>query len=347
MPAIGWTLGNATGMPALFAWYTVAVAFVLLPLVDALVGTDQHNPPEQEANALSSDAFYRRLTYFVVPLHVGHLMFSGWYFITLDAGWIAALGVLVSAGVVSGTTAITTAHELIHKPSKHEQWMGGALLASVLYASFKPEHLYGHHRHVATPRDGSTARRGESVYRFVARSMLRNPSRGYRLAAAALTRRGISVWSVRNEMVWWSALSLALIALAAVLGGVSGVLFFLIQAWFAIVLLEIINYVEHYGLQRALLANGRYERVTPRHSWNANHLLTNLFLFQLQRHSDHHANGARRYQALRHFDDSPQLPFGYATAVVAALLPPVWFFVMHRRLEQFDAERSDADLRHA
>lgn len=335
-PMTGWWLGELTGQPEWFAWYTIGIAFVLLPIVDAILGTDEYNPLEHEANELSSDLFYRRLTYAVLPLHGIHLVFGCWYFLTLDAGWFATLGVLVSAGLVSGTTAITTAHELIHKRAKHEQWLGGALLASVLYATFKPEHLYGHHRHVATPLDGSTARRGEAVYGFVVRSMIRNPIRGYRLAAESLARRGISAWSLRNEMVWWSVLSVALAVSSLVFAGVWGLVFFVTQAAIAVVLLEIVNYIEHYGLQRAQLASGRYERVTQEHSWNANHLLTNLFLFQLQRHSDHHTNGTRRYQALRHFDDSPQLPFGYATAVLTALLPPLWFQVMHRRLDQLN-----------
>ncbi|MEL7313199.1 MAG: alkane 1-monooxygenase [Pseudomonadota bacterium] len=329
---IGFVAGRWLGMPTMAAWLPVFVSFVILPTVDALVGTDENNPSEQEVPDLLADAYYKYLTLAVVPLQFVSLAVCGFAFVSVEGGLVGQLGYLISAGVISGSTAITTAHELIHKPSRIEQWAGGLLLSTVCYASFKPEHLFGHHRHVATPEDGSTALKDETVYRFMWRALRDNPRRGYRLAAERVARRGHSAWSWRNEMVWWTVFSVAFAGLATTLGGMLGFVFFVIQSLVAIGLLEIINYVEHYGLMRQKDGQGRYERISPKHSWNANHLMTNLFLFQLQRHSDHHANGSRRYQALRHFDESPQLPFGYATAVMVALLPPLWFAVMNPRL---------------
>ncbi|MEO1581572.1 MAG: alkane 1-monooxygenase [Pseudomonadota bacterium] len=319
---------------ALFAWLPIAFSFVFLPVIDAAIGTDNNNPTESEVNALNRDSFFRYLTLAVVPLQLLNLVICGYAFVVGEGGLIGQLGYLLGCGVVSGSTAITTAHELIHKPGRLEQWSGGFLLASVCYATFKPEHLYGHHRHVATPADGSTALPGETVYHFVWRALRDNPRRGFRLEAERLSRRGIAPWSWANEMLWWTSLSGVFIVLAAVTGGALAVALFLGQAFVAVCLLEIINYVEHYGLMRERDSNGRYERISPRHSWNANHLVTNLFLFQLQRHSDHHANGSRRYQALRHFEESPQLPFGYPTAVLVTLLPPLWFRVMNPRVER-------------
>lgn len=332
LPLVALFAGRAVGYPEWFAWLPMVVAFVLLPIVDAMVGLDTDNPDAEESRILAGDAYYRYLTLAVVPLQIMSLMICGYAVVTGEGGLFGQVGYLMSCGAISGSTGITTAHELIHKSSKLDQWAGGFLLATVCYASFKPEHLYGHHRHVATPKDGSTARFGETVYGFILRALRHNPPRGYRIAAERVKMRGHGAWSWRNEMVWWTVISLSCAVVAGLAGGALGVFFFVWQSLGAIILLEIINYVEHYGLMRELGTNGRYERISPRHSWNANHRITNLFLFQLQRHSDHHANGSRPYQSLRHFEESPQLPFGYATATVTALLPPLWFSIMNPRV---------------
>lgn len=338
LPVMGWMLGDLAGLGALFAWWTPFVVFGLVPIADHLIGEDATNPTEEEVSLLDGDWFYQLVTAAVLPVQVASILFCGAMFLSADS-WPEALGYLFSCGIVSGATTITAAHELIHKPTRWESLAGGALLATVWYATFKPEHLYGHHRHVATPKDGSTAYKGENVYRFILRAMRNNPREGFAIAAERLRRKKVSAWSWRNEMVWWTGLSAALTALAFAIGGWAGLVFFVGQALVAIALLEIINYIEHYGLMRAEVSPGRYERITPQHSWNANHLFTNWLIFQLQRHSDHHANGARRYQTLRHFDESPQLPFGYATAVVAAAIPPLWRRIMDPRVDAYVAAR--------
>ena len=342
LPVLGWWLGGLTGMYALFSFFTLFVVYGFVPVADWLVGEDDRNPTDADVPALDGDRYYRILTALVVPLQLFNLAFCGWLFVNGVGGPIGQLGWLLSAGTVSGATTITTAHELIHKATKWERWTGGLLLSSVWYATFVPEHLYGHHRHVATPEDGSTAYLNEGVYHFIGRSLKNNARKGYELAAFRAKKQGHGVWSWGNEMVPLTLFSVALTALSFVLGGWMGLLFFLGQALAAISLLEIINYIEHYGLMREKLPNGRYERVQPRHSWNANHVFTNNLLFQLQRHSDHHANGARRYQTLRHFEEAPQLPFGYATAVVAAMVPPLWKRIMNPRVARAKAGGSMA-----
>ena len=332
LPVLGWWLGAATGWMVLGAWLTLLVVYGAVPFVDHWVGEDDRNPTDDDVPALDANRYYRILTFLVVPAQVFNLLFCGYHFVEGTGGIWAQLGWLASAGTVSGATTITTGHELIHKATKSERWTGGLLMASVGYATFVPEHLYGHHRHVATPEDGSTAYLNEGAYHFIGRSLRTNFRRGFEIAAFRAKKQGHGAWSWGNEMVPLTLATLAMAAVSLLIGGWMGLLFFVGQGFLAICLLEVINYIEHYGLMRAKLPNGRYERVAPRHSWNANHVFTNNLLFQLQRHSDHHANGSRRYQTLRHFEEAPQLPFGYATAVVVALVPPLWKAVMNPRV---------------
>jgi len=226
--------------------------------------------------------------------------------------------------------AINVGHELIHKTRRAERVAGGWLLASVGYGGFKIEHIRGHHVDVATPRDTSTARLGENVYSFLWRAFTTNPGRAWELERARLSRRNLPWW--RNELLLWWGLSLAWALGFAMWLGLPGLLAYVCIGGGAIALLEIVNYLEHYGLVRVPLPNGRYGPVTEHHSWNSPFLLTNLLLFQLQRHSDHHAHAARRYQILRHMAGAPQLPAGYAALVLLALVPPLWRRVMDPRV---------------
>ncbi|MCW7540833.1 alkane 1-monooxygenase [Aquabacterium sp. A7-Y] len=336
-PFIAWAAASRWGHWDAWAWYTPSQFFILFPLIDTLVGRDRRNPDPAREAELERDRYYPALTLLCVPLQLGAMLWGAWAYTQAPFGPLGQLGWLVSMGCLGGVLAINTAHELIHKPSRVEQTAGGLLLASVLYGSFKVEHIYGHHVDVATPADGSTARRGETVYGFIARALRRNVGRAFELERHHTSRRG-RPWRVwRSEVLGWFAVSAGLAAACMLLaGGWQGLIYFAGQAFFAICLLEVINYIEHYGLQRRQLADGRWERVDPRHSWNSDFLFSNLMLFQLQRHSDHHAHAARRYQVLRRFDTSPQLPCGYACAVVMALLPPLWRHVMDPRVDAHD-----------
>jgi len=335
LPPLSAWMGNVSGYANVFAWFPLIFLFALLPVADYLVGRDPSNPDELEAEVLEQQTWYRWLTLACVPIFLILLFWSAWWFAHAALSPLGKLGWLVSQGVIGGVLAINVAHELIHKAGRTEPWAGGILLASVAYASFKIEHLRGHHVHVSTPKDASSARFGQNVYAFVLQSIPRNIANAFRLEAERLARRGSSWWHWRNEMLWWSALTLSYAVLMALMLGTPGLIFFGAQAIGAIVSLEIINYIEHYGLSRRELGPGRYERTTHLHSWNSNYRLTNLLLFHLQRHSDHHENARRRYQALRHYDASPQLPGGYAAMFVLALVPPLWFALINPRVRAF------------
>ncbi|WP_061242517.1 alkane 1-monooxygenase [Ectopseudomonas composti] len=332
-----WSLGSlhADAWP----WLVISVVFGVIPLLDFVVGRDPANPDERDdVPALEAQGYYRLLSLATVPMLLAMLMWSGWIFATHEGwSWVGQLGWMLSVGTVMGAIGITVSHELIHKDAPLEQNAGGLLLAAVCYAGFKVEHVRGHHVHVSTPEDASSSRFGQSLYAFLPHAYKHNFLNAWRLEAERLKRRGQPALHWRNELIWWYSTS-ALFLLGFTLAfGWLGALFFLGQALTAFTLLEIVNYVEHYGLHRRKLDNGRYERTTPHHSWNSNFLLTNLFLFHLQRHSDHHAYAKRRYQVLRHFDDSPQLPNGYAGMIVLALFPPLWRAVMDPKVRAYYA----------
>lgn len=332
-----WSLGSPHADA--WAWLVISVVFGVIPLLDFVVGRDPANPDERnEVPALEAQGYYRLLSLATVPLLLAMLVWSGWIFATHQGwSWIGQLGWVLSVGTVMGAIGITVSHELIHKDTTLEQNAGGLLLAAVCYAGFKVEHVRGHHVHVSTPQDASSSRFGQSLYAFLPHAYKHNFLNAWKLEAERLHRRGLPALHWRNELVWWYAFSAALLLGFTLAFGWLGTLFFLGQALTAFTLLEIVNYVEHYGLHRRKLENGRYERTNPHHSWNSNFLLTNLFLFHLQRHSDHHAYAKRRYQVLRHFDDSPQLPNGYAGMIVLALFPPLWRAVMDPRVRAYYA----------
>lgn len=330
-------LGRLTGAPDASAWLTVAWMFALVPLLDQAIGPDRHNPSGAEARRLSAARFYRALLALCIPATIATVAGGAWFFVHGGLGNAGRTGWVLSIGLVNAVLAINAAHELIHKRSRHERLAGGLLLALVAYASFKVEHLRGHHVHVATRADNSTARLGESVYRFLGRAVRRNFLSAWRLEAQRLRRIGRPALHWRNELIWWYLGSGAVATALWWWLGPWGAAFFALQALVAIGALEVVNYLEHYGLERERFADGTYERTTHRHSWNSDYLLTNLLLFQLQRHSDHHENPTRPYQLLRRYDDSPQLPGGYATMMVLAMIPPLWRRVMDPRVASLRA----------
>lgn len=332
-----WSLGSAHADA--WAWLVITVVFGVIPLLDFVVGRDPANPDERDqVPALEAQGYYRLLSLATVPLLLAMLVWSAWIFVSYAGwSWVGQLGWVLSVGTVMGAIGITVSHELIHKDAALEQNAGGLLLAAVCYAGFKVEHVRGHHVHVSTPEDASSSRFGQSLYAFLPHAYKHNFLNAWRLEAEHLQRRGLPALHWRNELIWWYAISALLLLGFSLAFGWLGALFFLGQALMAFTLLEIVNYVEHYGLHRRKLDNGRYERTTPHHSWNSNFLLTNLFLFHLQRHSDHHAYAKRRYQVLRHFDDSPQLPNGYAGMIVLALFPPLWRAIMDPKVRAYYA----------
>jgi alkane 1-monooxygenase len=341
LPLQAYWLGRATGWWDVFAFFVLFVYYVQTPILDALIGQDPINPSAEEQAVMANDNYYRILTLSCLPLYLGLLFWGAWVLSTAPFSWIGQLGWTISMGFVGGVIAINTGHELIHKPSKGEQLAGGLLLASVGYGTFKVEHIYGHHVEVSTPADNSTARLGENVYAFILKALIKNPKRAFKLERAARARRKLGTAWWQSELLRLYGFTVLLAVICMVLAGpLLGLAYFVGQCLAAIALLEVINYVEHYGLMRRQLPDGRYEKVDPTHSWNSNFAYTNLLLFQLQRHSDHHANAARRYQLLRHFPESPQLPAGYATMVVLACIPPLWRKIMDPKVAVYESQRA-------
>jgi len=314
-----------SGMPDLFAFWPFFMMYGFLTLLDYIVGRNLSQPPAD----LRDVKIYRWITLAAVPVQLAMIWWGLVHFTDDTFSPIGKAGWLLSVGALTGAVGITAAHELVHRASRLEQWAGGVLLASVCYGSFKVEHVYGHHVNVATPADASSARYGQSVYAFIPQAVWHNMTAGWRLAAARAIKRGRPGW--QNEVLGWHALSAAF-ALAAFLGfGWIGLGFFLAQAAIAFCELEVVNYIEHYGLSRKREGDG-YERVKPHHSWNSSYRMMNWYQLNLARHSDHHAHASRRYQELRHYEEAPQLPGGYSAMVMLALVPPLWFRVIHPRL---------------
>lgn len=338
--------GVESGTQDYWAFFIYIFIFGIIPILDYIVGKDPTNPDElTDVPAMSEDKSYRWLALAMVPIWFGVLFWSGWIFVHNDYSLLGQFGWILSIGTLGGIIAINLGHELIHKDPRIENWAGGLLLASVSYGGFKVEHVRGHHVTVSTPEDASSSQYNQGLYSFLPHAFVHNFTNAWRLEKEYLARKGKSFFSIDNELLWWYGISAALAVTFSVLWGWQGAAFFLGQSFFAALALEIINYIEHYGLHRRALENGKYERVTPAHSWNSNYLLTNLALFQLQRHSDHHAYAKRRFQVLRHYEESPQLPGGYASMYVLALFPPLWKKVMNPRVEAYYQGEMDQLLR--
>ena len=336
LPVNAWHNMQESGAYNLYAWWPLFLIFGVLPIIDHLLGQDPANPTDEQVEKMSRNRWYSLMTLLVVPAQFAVLAFGAWVFVNTEQFTLAGqVGWILSVGIVSAILAINVGHELVHKRNRLENWAGGLLYASVCYAGFKVEHVRGHHVTVSTPEDASSSRYGQSLYQFLPHAYVHNFLNAWKLEAERLRRRGLPALHWRNELIWWYAISAALVATWGVLFGWMGVVFYLGVSWMSFTTLEIINYVEHYGLHRRKLPSGRYERTTPAHSWNSNYLLTNMGLFHLQRHSDHHAFPQRRYQVLRHYDEAPQLPTGYAGMYVLALIPPLWFKVMNPRVEAY------------
>ncbi len=328
LPVVAMGLHRLTGS-GLWLWLGPAVMLGLVPLVDALVGDDGSNPPREALAGLEEDRYYRILTWLFVPLQYAAF---GLGLARIAAGDLAvweAVGLAITVGCVGGL-GINAAHELGHKSEAMERWLSKIALAQSFYGHFYVEHNRGHHVKVATPEDPSSARLGESFYRFLPRTVCGSLVDAWRLEARRLARRGLHPFRPGNDVVDAFLLSGVLWGATVAWFGPAVIPYLLLQAAVGIGLLEAVNYIEHYGLLRRRVDGGRdgWEPVAPRHSWNSNSVVSNVLLYHLQRHSDHHLHPTRRYQALCDDGGAPGLPAGYGGMVLLALLPPVWSRVM-------------------
>ena len=341
-----------TGSLLGFAWsgqwwcllFAPAFIHLVIPLLDLLLGEDFSNPPESAVAQLEQDVFYRALVWAYVPFQMAGTVFGAWLAATQPLSWYAFAGLVLTVGSFNGI-GIATAHELGHKKETLDRWLAKLALAPTMYGHFYVEHNRGHHKRVATPEDPASARMGESFWSFLPRTVVGSLRSAWEIERDRLNRKGQSVWSIANDNLQAWALTLVFFVTLVVWLGWPVLTFLVLQALYGASMLEVVNYVEHYGLLREKDASNRYVRCEPEHSWNSNHVVGNILLYHLQRHSDHHAHPARRYQALRHFDAAPQLPAGYATMVTAAYFPRLWFALMdHRVVKHYEGDLSKINM---
>jgi len=344
LPFLSWGLVHATGL-GVFWFYGPMLVFGIFPPLDLALGLDARNPPDSVIKWLEQDRYYRWCTYLYLPIQYAGLVFACWLWAYGNLSTIDSVGLALTVAMVSGI-AINTAHELGHKRASLERWLSKVALAQSGYGHFFIEHNRGHHVRVATPEDPASARLGESFYRFLPRTVVGSLRSAWELERVRFQRLGSSPLHPRNDILNAWAMTIALYAALIAVFGLVVAPYLLIQSVIGFSLLEVVNYLEHYGLLRGKREDGRYERTLPEHSWNSNNVASNVLLYHLQRHSDHHANPIRRYQALRHVDDAPQLPTGYAGMILLAIVPPLWRRVMdHRVLEHYRGDIQRTNLK--
>jgi alkane 1-monooxygenase len=342
-PFLAWGWVSLTGIGAF--WYLgPALVFVAFPLLDLVIGMDATNPPDSVLRWLEQDRYYRWCTYLFIPIQYAGLVLACWLWSSGELSLPESAGLALTMGVVGGI-AINTAHELGHKRASSERWLSRVALAQTGYGHFFIEHNRGHHVRVATPEDPASSRLGESFWAFLPRTVAGSLRSAWGIETARLDRLGASHWTLRNDILGAWAMTVALFAALTIAFGPIVLPYLIVQAVIGFSLLEVVNYLEHYGLLRGRREDGRYERCLPEHSWNSNNVASNVLLYHLQRHSDHHANPTRRYQALRHVEEAPQLPTGYAGMIVLAWIPPLWRRVMDPRLlEHYGGDLSRANV---
>ena len=321
---------NPKKMRAL-VWAGPLLVHAIIPALDRIFGEDASNAPDEIIAELEKDPYYAYLVKLFIPLQMAA------NYIALDIASnrktpvLDRIGATLTVGVLNAI-GFNTSHELSHKHDKLDRFLSMFTLAPTGYTHFTVEHPMGHHRRVSTPEDPASSRMGESYWEFLPRTVVGGFKSAIEIETKRLERRGESFWSVNNELLQGWGMSAAFWSAAVARFGVGVLPALAGQAVYSSSLFEVINYVEHYGLKRQKKSDGRYERTMPEHSWNSNRIVTNLVLYQLQRHSDHHAYPTRSYQALRHFDNTPQLPSGYASMLLPAYIPSLWFRIMDKRV---------------
>lgn len=322
----GYWLGGA------WNFLTPVYSFALLPALDLLSGHSLFRPGQTEVVCLEQNPWFRALLYLGAAAHFALLSFGAWAVSRGGLSGYALWGFVLSVGTVSGSLGIVIAHELGHRVNSLDKMVSRAILVSVCYLHYYVEHNRGHHSRVATEEDPASARYGESVYAFLPRCIGGSFTHAWRLERERLAKSGHRPWHWSNPMLWSVVLPASIAAAFAYGFGPTAVAYFFVQAVVAVLLLETVDYIEHYGLARRSLPEGGYEKVTAAHSWNASQRLSSYYLFNLTRHPHHHIQSQRHYQALAHEAASPQMPVGYGGMIVLALVPPLWKRLIHPRL---------------
>ncbi|MCH2046505.1 MAG: alkane 1-monooxygenase [Saprospiraceae bacterium] len=313
---------------------TIIFTFIFIPLLELFMSGSTENLSKIKEAIAKEDRFYDYILYALVPMQYAIMFYFLHNVSDLTLPLYAKIGMVTAFGISCGVFGINAAHELGHRNTWYEQLMSKLLLLTSLYMHFFIEHNRGHHKHVSTDEDPASSRYGEVVYTFYFRSVIGGWLSAWRLEASRLKSEGKAFWSIHNEMLRFQIIQLMLILAIGLFFNLTTLLFFLVSATMGFLLLETVNYIEHYGLRRKKKGAG-YERTLPIHSWNSNHPLGRLLLLELSRHSDHHFVANRKYQTLRHFEESPQMPTGYPGMVLLSLFPPLWFMVMHQQLAKY------------
>ena len=306
--------------PSSWGYVSISFVFVGVPILDWILGTTKKNPSESEKISLGRPIWWASPLYIYCFTHFALLYWAGLKLSSQNL-WGEFFITSILVGMYTGGVGITVAHELCHKKDFIPRFLADLLLSSVCYQHFAVEHVRGHHLRVATPEDPASSRKGESVYAFWFRAVF-----GSFIHACQLDLKSV----LRGVLYSF------LFALSFYFIGSRVLIFFFLQSFVAFTLLELVDYIEHYGLERKKSSSGRFEKVQVHHSWNSSHRFSNLLLFNLQRHSDHHAYAHLPYSLLRHHDEAPQLPSGYPGMILLALLPPLWFKVMDKKVIEFN-----------
>ena len=333
------------------AWAGPVLVHGVIPALDRLVGEDDSNPPDEAIGGLENDKYYNLITKAFIPSQYAMTIFGCWLATRKNVPMLDRIGLTVSVGALNGI-AIVTGHELGHKHERHNRIGAMLALAPTFYTHFAVEHNFGHHKHVSTPEDPASSRMGESFWKFLPRTVIGGFKSAIEIETKRLERKGKSFWCLDNELLQGWAITAGFVGVTTLICGPRAIPFLVAQGAYGASLLEVVNYIEHYGLLREKDENGKYVRTRPEHSWNSNFEVSNLVLYQLQRHSDHHAFPDRSFQCLRHFPDAPQLPGGYASMLLPAYMPSLWFDLMDRRvIEHYKGDLSkinwDPDRREA
>ena len=316
-------------------WFTygpLLFAFGVIPVLELFFKPDEKNLDQAEIEMRKDDRLYDLMLYAVVPLIYGSIALYLVHISTSSLSTFEVTGLTLSLGVLLGGMGINVAHELGHRHTSHEKFMAKALLLPSAYMHFYIEHNRGHHKNVSTHEDPASSRYNETVYHFWIRSVVYSFVSAWNIEKKRLQRAKKPVWSLENEMIRFQLIQIAFWAVIFLVFGFEITLIYTGAAIVGFLMLETVNYIEHYGLARKKVSENRYERVEPHHSWNSNHIVGRVMLFELSRHSDHHYKPAKKYQILEHHDQSPQMPTGYPGMMLLSLVPPLWFNIMNKRI---------------
>ncbi len=317
-----------------WSYFTPVYAFVLIPVLEVLLPQDASNLDSETRKEKEKSRFFDWLLYLNLPIVYGLLAYLLWDVFHHSYALYELVGLCLSLGVVLGVNGINVGHELGHRQQTAERFLGKALLLPSFYMHFYIEHNFGHHAHAATAEDPATAKYNQSVYSFWFTSVTRQYANALKIQQKLLQNAGKGFFSIQNDMLWYLVFQLGYLVTVFALFGAIGLWFALGAGVVGFLLLETVNYIEHYGLMRKKLPSGRYERVRECHSWNSNHVIGRIVLYELTRHSDHHYKSAKKYQVLECHDTSPQMPYGYPTSMVLSLVPPLWFAIMNPRIPE-------------